>query len=284
MVSANMALNGPIDEATSCRVTIMPMWEASPEGCYGLVVADLVDVAPDRYASFVAPVVERLTLAVVNLAIARAAGTPVAPAAPAEAMRVLGQLRTALLARPVTGEGLAAVYRYRDPADVQRDVEALLAGGLVERAGDDAVQASERGRMVLTQMYNVSAAVADELWAERKSSLAELADLAGRLVQTGLATGGKAYATMAPPYEPPDASAGLLLHSRLSVLRYHRQDAHAAAWQAAGLTSTTIRQLPAGAEREAIEVKTNRRDAAPYASLTPDERLAFLAGLAALPG
>ena len=126
--------------------------------------------------------------------------------------------------------------------------------------------------------------MADELWAERKGSLAGLGDLAGRLVQAGLASGGKAYTTMAPPYELPDASAGLLLHSRLSVLRYHRQDAHAAAWQVAGLTSTTIGQLPAGAQREAIEVETNRRDAAPYASLTPDERLTFRAGLAALTG
>ena len=106
----------------------------------------------------------------------------------------------------------------------------------------------------------------------------------GRLVERGLATGGTAYATVAPPYEPPHASAGLLLHSRLSVLRYHRQDAHAAAWQAAGHSYTSIRQLPAGAEREAIEAETNRRDAAPYASLTADERLVFLAGLAALPG
>ncbi len=241
-------------------------------------------MAPDRYASFVAPVIERLTLAVVNLAIARAATTPVPPAAPADAIRMFGQLRTALLARPVTGEGLTAVYRYRDPADVERDVDALLAGGLVERIGDGAVQASERGRMMLTQMYNVTATVAEQLWAEREGSLAELGDLAGRLVQSGIATGGRAYATMAPPYEPPDASSGLLLHSRLSVLRYHRQDAHAAAWQAAGLTSTTIRQLPAGAEREAIEADTNRRDAAPYASLRPDDRLAFLVGLAALPG
>jgi hypothetical protein len=247
-------------------------------------VSDLVDVAPDRCASFIAPAIERLTLAVVNLAIARAAGPPVPVAAPADAIRMLGQLRTALLARPVTAEGLAAVYRYRDPADVQRDVETLRARGLVERAGDDAVQATERGRMMLTQMYNVSATVADELWAERKGSLAELGDLAGRLVRAGLATGGKAYATMAPPYEPPDASSGLLLHTRLSVLRYHRQDAHSAAWQAAGHTSTTIRQLRAGAERDAIEAETNRRDGAPYASLTPDERLSFLAGLAALPG
>jgi hypothetical protein len=138
--------------------------------------------------------------------------------------------------------------------------------------------------MMLTQMYNVSAGVADQLWAERNSTLGKLGDLAGRLVQAGLTTGGVAYATMAPPYEPADASAGLLLHSRLSVLRYHRQDAHAAAWQAAGLTSTTISKLPPGAEREAIEAETNHLDAAPYASLTPDERLALLAGLAALPG
>lgn len=199
-------------------------------------------------------------------------------------MRMFCQLRTALLARPVTADGLAAVYRYRDPADVHREVEALQAAGLLERAGDDTVRASERGRMMLTQMYDVSATVADELWADRKGSLAELGDLAGRLVQAGLATGGTAYATMAPPYEPPDASAGPLLHTRLSVLRYHRQDAHAAAWQAAGHTSTTIRQLPVGAEREVIEAETNRRDAAPYASLTPDERLTFLAGLGALPG
>jgi hypothetical protein len=252
--------------------------------CYRLVVADLVDIAPDRYASLVAPVVERLTLAVVSLSIARAASSAAPSATPADAMRMFGQLRTALLARPVSWDGLAAVYRYRDPADIQRDVEALLALGLVERAGDNAVQASERGRMMLTQMYNVSASVADELWAERRGSLGELADLAGRLVHSGLATGGKAYATMAPPYEPPEASAGLLLHSRLSVLRYHRQDAHAAAWQSAGLTSAAVRQLPPGAEREAIEAETNRRDAAPYASLSPEARLEFLAGLAALPG
>jgi hypothetical protein len=215
--------------------------------------------------------------------MASAAGPSAPVEAPAEAIRMFGQLRTALLARAVTADGLAAVYRYRDPADVQRDVVALMAGGLVEQA-DDALHATERGRMILTRMYDRTAQVADELWAERKGSLAELADLAGRLVHTGLASGGKAYGTMAPPFEPLDASPALLLHSRLSVLRYHRQDAHAAAWQAVGFTSTTIRQLPAGPEREAIEAETNHRDAPPYGSLTPDERLTFLMGLAALPG
>src|SRR5262245_58220166 len=116
-------------------------------GCYGRIVADLVDIPPDRFASLIAPVIERLTLAVVNLAIAGAGGTSVTPGAPAGAIRMLGQLRTALLARPIAEEGLAAVYRYRDPGDVQRDVEALRTAGLVERAGDGRIHASERGRM-----------------------------------------------------------------------------------------------------------------------------------------
>ena len=103
--------------------------------------------------------------------------------------------------------------------------------------------------------------MADELWAKRKGTLAELGNLGGRLVQVGLVTGRMAFAAMAPAYEPPYATAGLLLHSRFSVMRYHRQDAHAASWQAAGLESTTIRQLPASPERAAIEADTDRADA-----------------------
>lgn len=67
----------------------------------------------------------------------------------------------------------------------------------------------------------------------------------------------------------------------MSVLRYHRADAHAAAWQAAGLTSQAMMQLPADPVRAAIEAETNRRAGAPYATLSADERVALLAGLAA---
>ena len=124
-------------ECTAVHVSDLDFIQVRSSGsCYGQVVADSVDIAADRYAALVAPVIERLVLAVVNLAIASAAGTSVRSASPADAMRMFGQLRIALLARPVTEEGLAAVYRYRDPADVQRDVEALRAAGLVERAGD----------------------------------------------------------------------------------------------------------------------------------------------------
>jgi len=89
----------------------------------------LADLSPDRYSPLIAPVIERLTLAVVGRVAAREAGTPVSYAAPPDTMRMLGQLRTALLARKATAAGLAAIYRYRDASDVHRDLEALRTAG-----------------------------------------------------------------------------------------------------------------------------------------------------------
>jgi hypothetical protein len=229
-------------------------------------------------------VIERLTLAVVTKAMARGASTAVPAAIPPGAMRMFGQLRTALLARKVAAAGLAAIYRHRDAGDVRRDLEGLHAAGLIDTTDDGAIQATGSGRVVLTEMYKVSANMAGELWAGQEGTLAGLSTLAGRVVNAALVTGGDAYLAMAPPYEPAGASPGLVLHTRLSVLRYHRADAHAAAWQAAGLTSAGISQMPAGAVRDAIEAETNHQAGIPYTALDPDERMTFLSGLAALPG
>ncbi|MEV0805522.1 hypothetical protein [Micromonospora sp. NPDC050200] len=76
----------------------------------------------------------------------------------------------------------------------------------------------------------------------------------------------------------------MLLLNRLGPLRYHRADAHAAAWTAAGHPASSVSELPEGPERRAIELETDRRAASPYAALTAEERLAVLADLAALPG
>jgi hypothetical protein len=251
---------------------------------YGRRVADLADLSPDRYAPLIAPVLERLTFAVVRMSVDRAATMPASAGASPEAMRMFAQLRTALVARPVTAAGIAAVYRYRDPDDVRGDLDRLRAAGLIDAAGDGGIEATEIGRAVLVGMYQVGAEVTGQLWSHDDDALNALNDLAGRVVQAGLATGGDAYMTMAPPYEPADATVGVLLHHRLSVLRYHRADAHAAAWQAAGLTAEAMVQLPEGPMRAAIEAETNRRAGVPYAVLSVDERVALLAGLAALAG
>ena len=244
----------------------------------------MADLSPDRYAPLIAPVLERLTFAVVRMSVSRPAGVPAPDGAPAGALRMFAQLRTALAARTVTAAGIAAVYRYRDPGEVRADLDGLRAAGLIEAAGGGAIRATETGRAVLGGMYQVGAEVTGQLWSPRDSALVGLNDLAGRVVLAGLATGGDAYLTMAPPYEPADATVGVLLHHRLSVLRYHRADAHAAAWQAAGLTGEAMMQLPAGQVRTAIEAETNRRAGVPYATLSVGERVALLAGLAALPG
>jgi hypothetical protein len=104
-------------------------------------VPDVVDISPARFAPLIAPVIERLTLAVVTKAMARGPSATAPRAAPPGAMRMFGQLRTALLARKVPTAGLAAIYRYRDAGDVRRDLEGLHAAGLIDTTGDGAIQA-----------------------------------------------------------------------------------------------------------------------------------------------
>jgi len=141
---------------------------------------------------------------------------------PLGAIDVVGQLRTGLAAHPVSAAGLAAVYRYRDADEVRRHLRTLATAKIIEEAGDGAIRATGTGRTLLAVMYGASAEAADELWSAHRETVAELNELAGRLVVAAAATGGDAYAALAPPYEPPGASAELLLHHRLAVLRYHR--------------------------------------------------------------
>src|SRR5690606_32922221 len=110
------------------------------------------------------------------------------------------------------------------------------------------------------------------------------AELVGRLLAAGAQTGGPAFASVAPVFEPEDASAAVRLTTRLGALRHHRGDAHRAAWRAAGLSVEQLRDLPDGPQRAAIEAETNRRDAAIFAVLDEAERLELLAGLGSLPG
>src|SRR5262249_12234155 len=174
--------------------------------------------------------------------------------------------------RPVSGAGLAAVYRYRDADQIRRNLGILATAGIIEQAGDGAIRATDTGRVAIAAMYEADAEAAADLRSAHRETVASMTELAGRLVEAAPASGGDAYAAVAPPYEPPDASPELLLHHRLAVLRYHRADAHAAAWQAAGHTVDTIRGLANGPEHERIEAETNRRAGQPYATLSAAER------------
>jgi hypothetical protein len=89
---------------------------------------------------------------------------------------------------------------------------------------------------------------------------------------------------MTPTYDAPGASTEVKLSERLAGLRFHRFDAHVASWTDAGFTAEAIKALGPGPERTAIEQETNRRAGTAYPALDPSERLALLAALGSLPG
>ncbi|SCL15467.1 hypothetical protein GA0070624_0729 [Micromonospora rhizosphaerae] len=254
-------------------------------------MSDGIELAPHRFAGLVAPAVDR-TFVAGMLAGRDGGGAELSSryGGPA-ASGFLVEFRTRL-ATPggtVDGPGFAAVTRYRDPVSCQRALDKQVAHGMLQRVPDGGFCATERGLAFLAELYQVHAEVTEELWAGHDDRVVRLVEALGRLLAYALVLAesagvGAAFGAMAPPYEPAGTPPGVLLLNRLGTLRYHRADAHAAAWTAAGHTAASIAELRAGPERLAIELETDRRAAGPYAVLTAEERLTMLADLAALPG
>lgn len=249
-----------------------------------------VELPPHRFAGLLAPAVDRAFVAGM-LAGRDGGGAELSsryggPAA--TGFLVEFRTRLAVPGGTVGGPGFAAVTRYRDPAACQRALDKQVAYGMLQRVPDGGCCATERGLAFLRELSGVHAEVTEELWVGHDDRVARLVTALDRVLAYAvrLADGDRpgAFTTMAPPYEPDGTPPGVLLLNRLGTMRYHRADAHAAAWTAAGHTAASVVELPAGPERRAIELETDRRAAGPYTVLTAEERLAVLADLAALPG
>ncbi|MEH1168958.1 hypothetical protein V6V47_26600 [Micromonospora sp. CPCC 205539] len=252
-----------------------------------------VDLAPHRIAGLLAPAVDRVFVAGMlagrdggGAELSQRYGGPAATG-------FLVDLRTRLAAPGGTVDrpGFAAITRYHDPVTCQRMLDKQVAYGMIHRRPDGGLWATDRGSAFLAELHQVHAEVTEELWAGQDERVLRLVTSLGRLLAYALvltdehaAPGGSAFAALAPPYEPDGTPPGVLLLNRLGTLRYHRADAHAAAWAAAGHTASSVAALPAGPERLAIEQETDRRAAGPYTTLSAEERLTMLADLAALPG
>jgi hypothetical protein len=166
---------------------------------------------------------------------------------------------------------------------------------LLDRSADGSITAADRGLAFLRDLFALHGRALTRRWGTdgnqtgampHPDRVDRLTEVLGRVLAEAAATGGAAWAAQAPPYEPAGTPPGVLLLNRLSTLRYHRADAHAAAWQAAGLTAAGIAAMPWGRwslQRQAVEDDTDARAAAPYAVLTPEQRLRLLADLSALP-
>ncbi|WP_410810714.1 hypothetical protein [Micromonospora sp. 067-2] len=252
-----------------------------------------VQLAPYRIAGLLAPAVDRVFRAGM-LAGRDGGGAELSQrygGLPATGFLVDLRTRLAAPGGTVDGPGFAAITRYHDPAACQRSVDKQVAHGMLHRGPGGALSATERGTAFLAELYQVHAEVTEELWTGHDERVSRLVSALGRLLAYALVLAeeerdgsGSAFAATAPPYEPDGTGSGVLLLNRLGTLRYHRADAHAAAWAAAGHSASSIAALPAGPERLAIELETDRRAAGPYAALSAEERLTMLADLAALPG
>ncbi|MGH3681657.1 MAG: hypothetical protein ACRDT2_15605 [Natronosporangium sp.] len=245
-----------------------------------------VDLSPVRFAELVAPAVSRTFIA--GIRAAGADGRELVASYGGPAVGYLMDLRNPLAAgRRLTPADLAAVYRYRDPADIDETVRGSVEGGLLAEAPDGSLTPTDRGQEFLRELFALHGRVLTERWRPHAGPVDRLNATLARVLAAAADTGGPAWAVRAPPYEPPGTPPGVLLLNRLSTLRYHRADAHAAAWQAAGLTAAQMVAMPWGTEwtdqRHAVEQDTNRRAAAPYHGLTAEERLTLLADLATLP-
>jgi hypothetical protein len=198
---------------------------------------------------------------------------------------MLVTLRFVLPRGPLERAAFPLAARYEPAEGVLAEVDELVAGGWLAPT-DDGLVPDQRVRDFLDDLYDLHARVAGALWPAdqpRPASVTWLADATDVLLGAATDTGGPAFTAFAPPYERPGDPPGLLLFNRLAALRYHRSDAHAAAWSARGLSADAVQALAAdSALRREIEADTNRRAAPPFAELPAADRLTFLAGLAAL--
>lgn len=255
-------------------------------------MADGVDLSPVRYAALVAPAIDRIfpdlmlaSRAMGGIQLSQRYGGP-------PATGCLIDLRTRLGAPggTVSAAQYAAVTRYRDPLEIRAGLLTQAGHGMITLDGTGTITATDRGREFVAAIYALHARVTETVWEAHPDRVAELAELAGRALAAAMApavqaatTDGHALSALAPPHEPVGTPTGVLLLNRLSTLRYHRADAHAAAWQSAGLTAPEIMALGPGPVRDAVEAATNTAAAAPWRALNAEERLTLLAGLAALP-
>ncbi|WP_117208999.1 hypothetical protein [Allorhizocola rhizosphaerae] len=232
---------------------------------------------PEHYAALVRPIIDRVYTSVRRAARPRTIDV-------VERMGLqpgfISSFYFGLLARPMPAASFAAATTYSGS-----DMTEELEQGIAWLDADGTWHITESGRALGLALQLAIAEGAQEFWADRASTLPRLAELLGRLLEAGAATGGPAFAALAPAYEPDGASPALLVTSRLGALRHHRADAHRAAWQSAGLSLPGLLALPADSPaRVAIEGDTNRRDAPVYGCLTADERTEFMGLLGALPG
>jgi hypothetical protein len=242
----------------------------------------VVDVHCVRLARDIAPHLDR-----VRIAIAHAMRDRLMPLAAElgfgpEAGAFLAMLRNLPPDRTATRAGLDAVFLYQPPNTVDDGLAALVAIGFITVS--DEVALTDAGRAALLRMSEVGAEVGAALWSGVSLDFDHLVGIAGRVIDAAADSGGEAFRVMAPPYVAPGMSSAFLFAEQLTSLRFHRFDAHIAAWRAAGLSVAQVQALEDGPLRDAIEDATNEGASLPYAAISAKDRVELLRAVTLLPG
>lgn len=236
-----------------------------------------------QFAADIAPCLDRARLAIVAFLRSKADGLSQRYGIAPPALQTLGMLRNTLPDRAVAIDDVLDLFVYAPPEQIRDSLEQLGTARALEPSGDGRVVVTATGRDILTTMYELSQQFVDARWADHAELVAQLLPIADRACAAATTSGGAGVRVVAPVYDPPGASAPILLAERLTPLRFHRFDAHVDAWRSAGLTVEEIQGLEPGPLLDQIETETNRWAAAPYCGLSPDEREQLLRGLELLP-
>jgi hypothetical protein len=235
-------------------------------------------------ARAVAPIIDRLRMALVARTVPALRQLAIESGVGADGAQTLAMMRNAQPDRIVHRDQVAAVFRYLPPEQVERGIAEALAAGVVAEVGDEQLVMTAAGREFLVVFAAEFEAAIAERWGGQEHRIESLSPLVTRVVEEAVETGGDAFGLVAPVYVLEGTSAGFVLAEQLTPLRFHRYDAHVAAWRAAGWDAQRAASEPDGPEREAVEADTDVRSGPPYEVLSPSERLALVAGLGALPG
>jgi hypothetical protein len=238
---------------------------------------------PAAYSALVAPVIDRTAISLHS-------------AVPKEQMTALrGEHRFhpgalalfagMLSAGPISKVEFGELMRYQHFGSSDEFLAGLADRGAVNIAQDGSFAATPEALDVAKNVVALQAESVTKLFAPLAKSLPELR---GLISQCRVAAMEDPISTLSRlsgrAWLPEGASDAAHIWDAAVVLRMHRSDAHAKAWAEAGHTATSIRALGAGAERGAIEARTNELAASPWVPLSASDRLTLLAGLGALPG
>ena len=234
------------------------------------------------FAAKIAPEIDRIRVAIAQGAMRRLGPLVSELGVSPGAGPLLSMFRNLPPGRRTNREAVDALFPYQ-PAETTAHALAELESAGVVAVADDEIRLTEKGVAVIDRLYAALVQVVDEMWRGVDADFEHLASITAKAITAAASTGGPTFHMLSPVYERAGTPASVRLAESLTPLRFHRFDAHVAAWRDAGLTPAEVQALENSPAKEAIEADTNARAAAAYETLDAKERTTLLDGLRVLP-